>query len=896
MSRLRANLRAIRLRLWGLLRRGDAQQDFEAELDSHIAMDTESGIKAGLDAAEARRQALLRLGGAEQTRQSHRERRVILWIDNFFQDLRYGLRTLRRTPGFTVTAVLTVGLGIGACTAIFSLVNAVLIRSLPYGDPERLVYLFTPSSRLKIPEEVICPGYADFYDIKRDGKSFADMTAYEQALLSASTQGSSQRIGAARVDEGFFSTLQTPPEVGRTINAEDNQPAHAKVAVISHSLWVSMFGGHPDVLQHSIQLDGANYQIVGVMPQEFEYPFSSDLPYGNPHIKSTQIWVPLALTPKQKANRDIAGNVAVARLRPSVSIQQAQSELVTMMDRFNRQYPNQLGDWGALVEGFTAIAIGPVRPLMRLLLAAVALVLFIACGNAANLLLARAAERARELGVRAALGAGRGRMVRQLLTESLLIGIGGCAIGIALAFLFLRLLPRLDPGNIPRLNEAFLDARVLLVAIGASLFTSLITGLLPAISASRMQLTEFVKSHSTRGRSARHSNMQGALIIAQTAMVVVLLAGAGLLMRSYINVISVDTGFSQSTVTFDVTLNQRYPQASQRLAFFNNLTEKLAALPGVTTAGATTNLPLSNSESLGFIWVEGYTNQKNQLVEIRHSTPQYLQAMGIPLIAGRSLAEGDERNGTHVVVINQSFAEKYFPGRSPVGAHISPDQNQKNWSTIVGVVADVRHKSLEDSPTPQVYFPFAHDDWASNVIQVGRYIAVRTTLSPRTVTNEIRSTLKSIDPNLAATDIQTMGDLVSVASARRRFQTSLLIAFAAIALLLALVGLYGLMAFSVNRRTREVGIRMALGAERSDVLLLILRNAAALVGTGLLAGLVCTWLVTRTLKSFLFGVSEHDPLTVISVSLLLIVCGLVAAFVPARRAASIDPMQALRTE
>jgi predicted permease len=895
MNTLLAKLRAFWRRLHGTLRPADGAHDFDAELASHLAMDTEAGIKAGLDVAEARRKALLRLGGAEQTRQAHREQSGYLWFEQLLQDIRYGFRTLRRTPGFTVTAVLTVGLGIGACTAIFSLVNAVLIRSLPYGDPERLVYLFTPNSNLKIPNEVICPGYADFYDIKRDAKSFADMTAYEQTRLAIETQGTTQQIGGARVDEDFFSTLHSTPELGRTISAEDNQPAHAKVAVISHALWVSMFGRRGDVLQQSVQLDGATYQIIGVMPPAFEYPFRSDLPYGDSHIKSTHIWVPLALTPKQKTTRDINDDVAVARLQPNVSIHQAQAEMSTMMAGFNRIHPIEMGDsiemgdWGALIESFTGISIGPVRPLMRLLLAAVALVLLIACGNAANLLLARAAERARELGVRAALGAGRGRMVRQLLTESLLIGIGGCAFGIALAFLFLRLLPRLDPGNIPRLNEASLDPRVLLVAIGASLFTSLITGLLPAISTSRMQLTEFLKSNTTRGSSAGHSRTQSALIIAQTAMVVVLLAGAGLLIRSYINVVSADTGFSQSAVTFNVSLDERYSKPQQHAAFYKQLIAKLDAMPGTQAAGAVNHLPLNNSESITLLWVDGFPNQNFQQAEGRTITPQYFAAMNIPLIAGRHFTDADaDATDNRPTIVNQKFAGIYFPNRNPIGGRISTDDKHAKWSTVVGVVADVRHTSLEEEPQPQIYEP-AYDFG-------GASIAVRSTLPPTTVANEIRSTLKSIDPNLAATDIQTMGDLVSVASARRRFQTSLLTTFAAIALLLALVGLYGLMAFSVNRRTREVGIRMALGAERRDVLLLILRNAAALVGAGLVAGLACTWIVTRTLKSFLFGVSEHDPLTVISISVLLIICGLIAAFVPARRAASIDPMQALRTE
>jgi predicted permease len=809
------------------------------------------------------------------------------------QDLRYGLRTLSKSPGFSITAVLTLALGIGACTAIFSLVNAVLIRSLPYGDPEHLVYLFSPNPSLKIPAEVICPSYGDFYNLKREAKSYADMSNFEQAQFGLAQQGTTQRIGGARVDEDFFSTLQSMPELGRTFAGEDNLPAHAKVAVISHSLWGAMFGARPDVLNRSIQLDGANYQIVGVMPPKFEYPFKSDLPYGDSHTNSTQIWVPLALSPQARTSRGIGNNVSLARLRSGVSIHQAQAEMSGIMARLDKQYaadPRDAGlprAWGALVESFTGISIGPVRPLMRLLLGAVGLVLLIACGNVANLLLARAAERARELGVRAALGAGRGRIVRQLLTESMLVGVGGCAVGIVLAVFFLRLLPKLDPGNIPRLNEASLDGRVFLVAIGVSLLTSALAGLMPAIGASRMELTEFLKSHAMRGRSAGHSRLQSALIVAQTAMVVVLLAGTGLLIRSYINVESVDTGFTRSAMTFHLSLDQSHIAPEKQGHFYKELIRKLEALPGVQAAGGVSNLPLSNSESLGILWVEGFPNKDFQQTEARGVTPHYFKAMEIPLIAGRYFTEADA-TPYGPTIINQRFAATYFPNRNPIGGRISTDEKHAHWSTVVGVVADVRHVSLEEEPQPQMYgtsYDFGDES-----------VAVQSTLPAATVENEIRATLKSIDPHIAATDIHTMGDMISIATARRRFQTSLLTVFAWIALIMALVGLSGLMRFSVNRRTREVGIRMALGAERRDVLLLILRNASVLVVWGLGLGLACTWIATRLLKSFLFGVTEHDPFTIVTVSVLLTVCGLMAAFVPARRAASIDPMQALRTE
>ncbi len=880
-------IRAMWKRLLGLVRRSRADEDFSAELDAHLALHIEAGVRAGLSESEARRQALILLGGAEQTRQAHRNGRSVLWLENLVQDLRYGMRTLRRAPGFTITAVLTLGLGIGACTAVFSLVNAVLLRSLPYGDPERLVYLFTPNPNLKIPAEVICPSYGDFYDIQRESRLYASMSNFEQAMFSVGGQGQAQRIGAARVDENFFSTLESQPDLGRAIGPEDIQPGHDKVAMISHSLWVSMFGAKADVVGRDLQLDGAHYRIIGVMPPEFEYPFKTDLPYGNSHINSTQIWVPLVLDAQKKSDRNPNDNVSIARLRAGITIHEAQSEMSTIMARLVKQYAGDTmrSGWGALVEGFTAISIGPVRPLMRLLLASVGLVMLIACGNAANLLLARAAARERELGVRAALGAGRSRVVRQLVTESLLICVGGGMLGVGLAFLFLRILPRLDPGNIPRMNEASLDWRVLLFALGASILTGVITGLFPASGAWRLQLAESLKAQGAQGRSAGHSRLQSGLIIAQTAMVVVLLASAGLLIRSYINVVNVDTGFSQAAVTFHLGLDDRYkpPQT----AFVKDFVARLSALPGVQAAGAVNNLPLSNSESLTILWIDGYPNKDFQQSEGRVVTPQYFSAMNIPLLAGRSLTNTDATaNGP--IVINRKFADTYFPNQNPIGRRISGDEKHEHWSAIVGVVADVRHTSLEEEPQPQMY--------GASYDLGDAYFAVRSTQPPPVVVAEVRSTLKSIDPNLAPTDVHTMGDLVSIASARRRFQTSLLTAFAAIALVLALVGLYGLMAYSVNRRTREVGIRMALGAQRGDVLLLVLKNAALLVGAGLVAGIVCTWVATRAMKAFLFGVSEHDPGTAAAVIALVLVSGMLAAFVPARRASSTDPMQALRTE
>jgi predicted permease len=880
--------RALWIRFNSLFRSRGTDDDFAAELESHVFLHTDAGIRAGLSPEEARRQALISLGGAEQTRQSHRERRTLPWLESLIQDTHFGLRTLRRSPGFTITAVLTLALGIGACTAIFSLINAVLLRSLPYGDPSRLVYLYTPNPRFNIPAEMFGPAYPDFYDLKKQSNSFEDMTSIDQSVFSLASQGAAERVSAARVDGDFFSTFQAAPEIGRAITPDDNEQGHEKVAVISHALWQAMFASAADVLHRSLVLDGKSYQIIGVMPQGFEYPHASDLPYGDPQFKTTQVWIPLALTPHQMADRDNSSGDAVARLKPGVSIPQAQAELSAIMARLDKLHDPQMRGWGALLENFIDSTVGHVRSLLWLLLGAVGIVLLIACGNAANLLLARAAGRMRELGVRVALGAGRGRIVRQLLTESLLIGLTAGGIGIALAFVFLRLLPRLDPGNIPRLNEASLDTRVLLFTVAVSVLTSVLTGILPALAVSRINLTDFLATTGGRSVAGAHTRTQSALIVVESALVVVLLAFAGLLIRSYINVESVETGFSQPTVTTSVLLDARYSQPQQRTAFYQNLYAKLSSLPGVKAVGGINALPLSNSETLNLFQVEGYANEKDQLVQGRWVTPQYFSAMGIPLVAGRFFTNDDNSRTDDLAIVNQAFAKKYFANRNPIGGRVNTDDHHVHWSTVVGVIGDVRHTSLEEAPAPQIYHPVAETD--------GGYIAVRSVLPAKAMAAEIRSILHSIDPNLATGDIQTMGDLVSEASARRRFQTSLLTVFAAIALFLALVGLYGLMAYSVSRRTREVGIRMALGAQRSDVLLLVLKKAALLLALGLVSGLAGSWFATHAIGAFLFGVGQHDPITILSVCALLAVCGLIAALIPARRAASIDPMQALRSE
>jgi predicted permease len=875
-------------RIRALFRHRIVEAELDEELQYHLARQTERLIQSGVVPKEAARRARIAFGGPEQVRQQSRDGRGTRLLEDLFDDARYALRTLAKSPAFAVVAIFTLALGIGASTAIFSLIHAVLLRSLPYGEPSRLVYLFTPNPRYNLPPEIFSPSNADFFDLKKQSQSFSDMTLFSQVSYSLATAETTLRVDAAKVDSDFFSTLQTVPELGRTITIDDNQPGRDRVTILSHALWQSTFNERADILTQSVLLDGKSYRIVGVMPTAFQYPQSSDLRYGNPGSAQTQIWTPLALTPKEQADRESDRGNVIARLKPKISIPQAQAEMSSLMSHLNRLHDPDSRGWGALVQNFNDHAVGSVRPLMATLLGAVAFVLLIACGNAANLLLARAVNRTHELSVRTVLGAGRSRVIRQLLTESIILGSAAGIVGVFLAFFFLHLLLRLNPGDIPRLNEASLNAPVLLFAIFITLLTSLLFGALPALSLSRVDLIGMLKATGSRGVILARNRLRNALIVFQVALVFILLAGAGLLIHSYLNVSAVQPGFSQSTVSMNIQLDDRYSQPQQRLTFFRTLIDKLAATPGISATGAVNYLPLSNSESLSSFSVDGYANQKDQLVEARDATPDYFSVMNIPLLEGRLLAESDAHLPT--VLINQAFAKQYFAGTGPIGRQIHLGDVSAPPVTVIGVLGDVRNMNLEDAAPPQVYSAFSQTDAR------GAYIVVRSALPPDAVAAVVHTALKTIDPTLAVSGIHTMGQLVSEASARRRFQTVLLAIFAAIALLLAMVGFYGLIAYAVKQRSGEIGIRMALGASRKAVLNMILGEGLQLVIVGLIFGLIGALALTRIMSAFLYNVHPIDPLTFLAVPSLLLLVTVAACALPAWKAASTDPTQAIRSE
>jgi predicted permease len=887
-------LRILLARLFGRRQRR-SEVDIDDELSAHLEIAAAELRSQGISAEAAEREARLRFGGITQTRESYREQSRPPLVDSIIADLRYAARQLRRNPGFATVAILTLALGIGATTAIYSLVQAVLLRSLPYGHAEQLVYLYTPNPHIPVPAEVMTPTNADFRDIRQSNQSFTDMTQFRQADFNVSTTTAAVRVGAAKVDDRFFATMELVPQLGRAINAEDNQTGHEHVAVISQSLWHSQFDNSAGILTRSIMLDGVSYRIIGVMPPDVQYPTTGELPYDNASIHHTDLWIPLALTPKETADRGDPNYYAIARLKPGISVTQAQTEMSLVMRRLDPLHTvDLLGNggthgWTALVKSLRDTAVGPVRPLLWLLLGAVGCVLLIACGNAASLLLARAATRSHEFGVRATLGAGRVRVIRQLLTESLLLSSIAGAAGILLAWIFLRLLLRLDPGDIPRLQQTSLNLWVLLFVIGLVLVTCLLSGTLPAISASRMHLVGLLKTGGARGVITARDRGRNLLMVGEITLVTLLLAGAGLLIRSYVKVTDVQPGFSSSTVTCGVTLDSRYAGRGQGGAFFRRLLDRMARIPGIESTGAVTVLPFSNAHSMTTLWVDGYRdNKRDTLIDGAGVTPHYFSAMGTSLIAGRFFTDADREGRPQAAIVNQSFVRKYFPGQNALGKRLRDSADSKAWKTIVGVVADVRNESLDEAPVPQIYVPFNDNQSAS--------IAVRSSLPPAALIGTVRTALRSIDPSIALADIQTMQQAVAASTARRRFQTTLLTIFGAIALLLALVGLHGMLAYSVRQRVPEIGVRIALGASRPRVVSMVVRQGLRLVLVGLALGLAAAAMCVHLLAHALYGVSPYDPWTFVAAPALVVLAALLACSVPAWRAAHIQPVEALRSE
>ncbi len=810
-------------------------------------------------------------------------------MNTFLQDLRYGARMLWKKPVFTLIAVITLALGIGANTAIFSVVNSILLRPLAYYEPERLVQINHDYPQINLKASVSAFGYRHYRD---NAKSFDNLTALTMANFNLTGGGEPERLNGLQVTASFFPLLGAQVAQGRAFLPEEEEAGRNRVAVLSEAFWQRRFGGDPNILSRTITLNGENYNVVGIMPRGFQF--------GRELGVQVDLWVPLTFTPAQLTPNNLTNEFlfVLGRLKNGVAFQQAQSEMDTIADNLRRQY--QPGatrqNWGLTIQSFNEMIVGDVRTPLWILLGAVTLVLLIACANVANLLLARAAERHKEIAIRAALGAGRWRVLRQLLTESVLLGLVGGLLGLGLATLGVRLLTKLEQLKIPRVHEIGLDWRVLGFTLGLSVLTGVLFGLMPAWQATRADLHETLKEGGRTGASLTRGWLRSAFVVLETALALMLLIGAGLLMRSFWRLQQVNPGFApQNLLTLSVALPDRYREPHQRASFYQQALEEIRRLPGVQSAGAVSVLPLSGTNSSGSFRIEGRevpSNQSPPHGDRWSATAGYFETMKIPLVRGRFFSERDAADAPGVTIIDETMARKYWPNEDPLGKRISfegPPDNRR-WREIVGIIGHVKHKDLEGESRVQYYIPHLQRSQGS------MFLAVRTSGTPTEQAPAVRNVIKNLDKDLPVFRVMAVEQLVADSMTLRRFTLTLLGIFAVIALVLATVGLYGVLSYSVTQRSHEIGVRMALGARAADVLKLIVKQGMLLTGVGVLIGLVGAFALTRLMANLLFGVKASDPLTYVVIALLLATVALLACWLPARRATKVDPMIALRYE
>ena len=811
-------------------------------------------------------------------------------MNTLLADLRYGFRTLLKSPGFTAVAVIALALGIGANTAIFSVVNALLLKPLPYKDAERLVLIWHTYPQLKLDQaSVSAPSYVEYRDMTSSFEQVATATTWSVNLTGI---GEPERLQGARVSYNLFTTVGVQPIAGRGFLAEEDQAGKNRVVVLSYGLWQRRFGGDPRLVGQTITLDGNTYDVVGIMPKGFVFMIDVDL------------FTPIAFTSEQLAATNHGNEylVCVARLNPSVAFGQAAAEMNTLADQLRPQFygPN----WGITVVPLREQLVGSFRTALFILLAAVGCVLLIACANVANLLLARASARHKEIAVRTALGASRSRIVRQLLTESVLLAALGGAFGLVLAFGGIRLLilgvPEDITGFLVGWKEIGINAPVLGFTLGVSMLTGVIFGLVPALQGSKPDLNESLKEGGRGGTEGRHRNfVRSSLVVAEVAIAMVLLVSAGLLIRSFLKLQQVSPGFNPANVlTMQLSLpRSKYAEKPQIASFFEQLVQRVGALPGVQSAAVGNNLPMSNDGWNASFAVENLQvgpDEPSPHGDPHMITPDYFAAMGIPLLRGRYFTDADSKDSLAVAIIDQTLAEQYWPDQDPIGKRIAAffdgPRGQLHWRQVVGVVGHVKQYGLDGKTKVQYYFP------QSQRPERDTYLIVRTTSEPKGMTAAVRGAIDSIDKDQPIYRVMTLEQIVSNSVVQKRFSMFLLGIFAAVALLLAAVGIYGVMSYAVTQRTHEVGIRMALGAQQKDVLAMVVRQGMVMTLIGVGIGLAGAFAATRVMASLLFGIGAHDPLTFAAISLLLGGVSLIASFIPALRATKVDPMVALRYE
>ncbi len=864
-------------RIRGRISRRRLDEEFEQELGTHLEMLTEENLRRGMSPDEARRMARVQLGGMTQLREIHREMWGLPWLEALLQDLRYGIRQFRRNSGFTIVAVLTLALGIGATAAIFTVFNAVLLRPLPYSDPSRLVYI---SENLG-PKYGVSQymGYKEFAALRDQNRTLSSIAGYMFSSANLAAEGKAQHVIYGLASASFFSLLHVRPFLGRLFLPQEDRRGGPLVAILSHGLWTNRFDSDPHVAGKSITLDGKSYAVVGVLPPGFVVPERYPVDY--------QLWVPLATGGGPSGSFQLVE--AVGRLRPGVSLSRANSELNTIFQSTLRKGEK----WSVVLSNWQNEIVSKSRRLLMLFMAAVGILLLIACVNVANLMLARSAYRQKEMAVRLAVGAGKSRIIRQLLTESVLLAFAGGGMGLALAGLGKKLLILLISRNLPSLEPIRFDWRVFGFAAGVTVLTGILFGIVPAFQASKVPLDETLKE-ATRNASERHSqtSLRSVLVVAETALALVLLIGAGLFLKGFLTERGINMGFKSSNVlcvTVDLTPSQ-YPTKPAQSAFFQQVIDRIKGLPGVRSVAGDSFPPLGN-RTTGLstdLHLDGRVADISDTA-FDYVTPDYFRTMEIPLEQGRFFTDADREGSLPVAIVNQAFAHTYCHEKSCLGARIESWVLKKEWLTIVGVVGDTRLRP-EKKPFPEIYLPYLQ--------AVGPYMTIltRTAGNPLHWASAVRDQVSAVDQDQPPYDIATLDELRAKFIAPRRVNMLLLGSFALLGLVLAGVGIYGVVAYSVSRRTHEVGIRMALGAEKGDVLRMVVGQGLKLALIGVAIGIAGALALTRFLSSLLYGVKATDPLTFIAVSLILIAVALLACYIPARRAAKVDPMVALRYE
>ena len=878
---------ASRTRTWLSPRRVD--EDFERELPTHLEMLTADNLQRGMAPEEAMRDARLRLGGLTQLQETHRELQGLPWLETFLQDARYALRMLRKNPGFTAVAVLTLALGIGANTAIFSVVYALLLKPLPYPHPEQLFNVFQAQ-----PQQGVAGtgwSYANFTELREQAGAFSEMAGVQQHQLTLTAGGEPSVVNVSTVTPELMVVFGQKPLAGRALRTEDGGAGTPPVVVLSEGLWRGSFGTDPRIVGTSINLDKRPFTVVGIMPAVFRFPLAAG---------DEQVWIPLAQDPLFGGWMPRRGGhwlQVTGRLKPGVSLAQARAELDAIGARLARAFPAENDGWAIRMVPLQQMMVGDATSPLLVLLGAVGLVLLIACANIANLLLARATSRSREMAVRTALGAGRARIVRQLLSETAVLGLLGGIAGIALAYWGVQSLSALLPSGLPRVNEIRVDLPVLGCALLLSAVAGCAFGLAPAFFAAHSDPQASLREGGARsGETGGRRRARSVLAAGEIALAMVLLVAAGLLLRSFAKLMSVSPGFDvQHVLKADISLPRfQYSTPQQWVTFSDELLSRIQAEPGLRDSAVAVPRPIADRcLTLGFeiVGSPAASASASRTAEYVSVSPDYFRVMGIPVLAGRSFDRRDVAASPRVSIISQAMAHLYFPNQDPLGKQLTfgfPPGARGDDREIVGVVGDVRAMALGEKPGPMMYVPYAQEPfWGANLV-------VKSTVSPASVAATIRREVRQLDKDLPVTDMATMPEIIEASVAQPRFRTFLLSLFAAMALALAATGIFGVISYSVSCRTNEIGIRVALGASRGAILGMVLRETLGLTLAGLAVGVPCALAATRLMDHMLFDVSARDPATVAGVALVLSAVAALAGYVPARRATRVDAMVALR--